>query len=105
MIRGEEALAAGHEAPEHVAENSSLVFRERVYEHHNTDLCGPASLRDLSRFARAEQCPPRERHSHFGRTTVRDTPPLDVPAHYPPAVGLHGGRQHVKLCAELRVLR
>jgi hypothetical protein len=33
----EEVFAADHEAPEHVAEDSSLVFRERVYEHSNSD--------------------------------------------------------------------
>ena len=88
-IGGEEVLAAEHGAPEHVAEGRSLLFRERVYEHRNTDLCGPARLRDFAGFGRAEQCPPRERLSHFGRTTVRDTPPLDVPAHHAPTMRLH----------------
>lgn len=73
--RGEEVLAADHEAPAHVAEDRSLVFRKRVYEHGNTDLCGPARLRDFARFARAKQCPPRQRQRHLGRTAVRDTPP------------------------------
>jgi hypothetical protein len=88
---GEEVLAADHEAPEHVAEDSSLVFRERVHEHCNTDLCGLARLRDFARFAGAKQCPPRDRYGHLGRTAVRDTPTLDVPANYPPAMRLHGG--------------
>lgn len=103
--RGEEVLAADHEAPEHVAEDRSLVFRKRVYEHGNTDLCGPARLRDFARFARAKQCPPRQRQRHLGRTAVRDTPPLNVPAHYPPAMDLHRSRQHIKLCAEVFILR
>ncbi|MFI6269938.1 hypothetical protein [Micromonospora zamorensis] len=93
---GDEVLAADHEAPEHVAEDSSLVFRERVYEHGNTDLCGPARLRDFARLAQAKQCPPRQRQRHLGRTAVRDTPPLNVPAHYPPAMYLHRSRQHIE---------
>jgi hypothetical protein len=40
----------------------------------------------------------------LGRATVRDTPPLDVPAHYPPAACLHRGRQQVELRAELFIL-
>ncbi len=81
------------------------MVRERVYEHRNTDICRSARLRDLARLARAEQCPPRERHRHSGRTAVRDTPPLDMPAHYPPAVAFHGVRQDVELCEKFPVLR
>jgi hypothetical protein len=102
---GEKVLATDHQALEHLAEDSPLAFCERVYEHCNTDPCCPARLRDFARFARAKQCLPRERRCHLGRTTVRDTPPLDMPAHYPPAVSLHESRQHVELRAELSILR
>lgn len=54
--RGGEILAADHEAPEQIAEDSSLVFRERVYEDRNAHLCGSACFRDFARFAGAKGC-------------------------------------------------
>ncbi|MCW3820281.1 VanZ family protein [Micromonospora sp. DR5-3] len=70
LLNGEEVLAADHEAPEHVFENSSLVFRQRIYEDRNPDLRDPARLRDFACFAGADQRTPRERLGHPGRAAV-----------------------------------
>nr|WP_244311626.1 hypothetical protein [Micromonospora taraxaci] len=67
---GKKVLAADHEASEDVAEDSSLVFRQRVGEDRNLDLRGSARLRDFTRFAGADQRPSRERHGHPGRTAA-----------------------------------
>jgi hypothetical protein len=104
-LADDKVLAADHETPEHVTQDSPLVCGQRVHEDHNLNLRGPARTRDLVCLARADQRPPRKRLGHPGRTTARDTPPLNMPTHHPSTMDTHQSRQHIKLRDELLVVR
>jgi hypothetical protein len=98
-------LAAEHGAAEHLAEDGSLVFGQRIDEYHRPDVSRPTRVGDFAGLTCAQQCPPRERSGHLVHAAVRDTPALHVPAHNPGTVRLHRSRQQIQLGVQLGVLR